>query len=160
MPDETKSNLEPIEESDLNLKEKLVGGLPKVPTPETEPKTAPEISPEKAAALEKMPEKKVERIEGQAKKEEIYNKILSKVTSPKPVIHGEISTDAATTSVEQDSESKIGNLVKLAEVKGVPHAVKVARHLEDNYVLDEFHDRLLSEELHKALVEKGMIKEI
>ena len=32
--------------------------------------------------------------------------------------------------------------------------------MEDNYTLDEFHDRLLGEELHKALVDKGIIKEI
>ena len=40
------------------------------------------------------------------------------------------------------------------------HAVKVARHLEDNYVLDEMHSRLLSQELHDALVKKGFLKDL
>jgi hypothetical protein len=48
----------------------------------------------------------------------------------------------------------------LAEAKGVVHAVKVAQHLEDNYLLDELHDRLLATDLHDALVKKGMITEV
>ena len=44
--------------------------------------------------------------------------------------------------------------------QGVIHAVKVARHLDDNYAMDEFHDRLMAEELHDALVKKGLIKEL
>ena len=44
--------------------------------------------------------------------------------------------------------------------KGVVHAVKVARHLEDNYALDEFHDRMLADELHEALIKKGLIEEV
>jgi hypothetical protein len=40
------------------------------------------------------------------------------------------------------------------------HAVKVARHLEDDYVLDTFHDKLLADELHDALLKKGLIEEI
>jgi len=36
----------------------------------------------------------------------------------------------------------------------------VARHLQDNYALDEFHDRLLAQEFHDALIKKGLIEEI
>jgi hypothetical protein len=32
--------------------------------------------------------------------------------------------------------------------------------MEDNYVLDTFHDRLLADELHDAFVKKGIIKEL
>ena len=51
-------------------------------------------------------------------------------------------------------------LVRIAELKGIPHAVKVAQHLDDNYALDEFHERLLTEELNEALVRRGLIEEI
>jgi hypothetical protein len=149
MADEIKSNLEPIEEVDMNLKEKFVGA---------EEAKKPEGKIEAIHSIEGEVAKK----EGASEKEAAYSKILSKIGSQKQVIHSEedVSKDAQKVNAGIDAESKIINLVKLAENKGIAHAVKVARHLEDNYTLDEFHDRLLGEELHKALVEKGMIKEI
>jgi hypothetical protein len=150
MADEIKSNLEPNEESDLNLKEKFIGGV---------------------GTSEKAPEKKIqsiegniERTEGAAEKEAAYSKILSKLPASGAKIPADpgqnVANDASIANAAMDAETKIQNLVKIAEVKGIPHAVKVARHMEDNYTLDEFHDRMLGEELHDALVEKGMIKEI
>jgi hypothetical protein len=156
MPDEIKSNLEPIDESDLDLKDKFLGGKSVI---------------EKGGIQEEVPQEKApvhfieenaERKEGAAEKEASYSKILSKVgsatyaTSPEE----EVKNDAEITNNATDAESKLTNLVNLAEMKGIPHAVKVARHLEDNYTLDEFHDRLLGDQLHDALVKKGMIKEI
>jgi hypothetical protein len=148
MTDEIKSNLEPIEEKDTNLKEKFVGGMETM-KPEKE-KTESGYSVER------------EIKENISEKETAYSKILSRVNPQKNAIHtdADVSDDAKKINAEIDAESKITDLVKLAEAKGVVHAVKVARHMEDNYTLDEFHDRLLGEELRKALVEKGMIKEI
>lgn len=195
LPDETKSNLEPIEENDLNLKDKFLGGTgapeKSAPAPEksvseigkagpeekanleikkeslgqSEPEKAPEQTPEIVAEpmsqpmTEQVPEK-LERKEGIMEKDEAYNKILSQVSSATPVVQNDVSADAEKVSREQDAQSKINKLVELAETKGIPHAVKVARHFEDNYVLDEFHDKMLGEELHSALVAKGLIKEI
>ena len=147
------SNLEPINEEDLNLKEKFLGGG-------EASKVSTEENPEQKAEVPTTPEQTVERKEGAVEKDETYNKILSKVASPAPVVHGDVPTDADAASQEKDAESKITNLVNLAQMKGIAHAVKVAQHLEDNYVLDEFHDRLLSDELHDALVKKGLIKEL
>lgn len=148
MTDEIISNLEPIDENDLNLKEKFSGGEAK----------------KEANVKEEVPqivEKKIERKEGSAEKETAYAKILSKIPAQnQAVIADDVAGDADSANAGIDAESKINNLVKIAETKGIAHAVKVARHLEDNYTLDEFHDRLLSEELHKALVAKGIIKEI
>lgn len=157
MADLTHSNLEPIEEGDLDLKDKFLGGAPAVP--ETK---KPEVAAEKA--IEPLPtvERAPERKEGAAEKEAAYSKILSQV-SPSvavPVEETEIASDAVKVNDEMDEESKIKNLVSLAELKGIPHAVKVAKHFEDNYLLDEFHDRMLSDEFHDALVKKGMIKEV
>lgn len=153
MSDLTKSNLEPIEEGDLGLKEKFIGGG------EAEKKSdglaQKETVPLKIPGLPEQPERK----EGAVEKEAAYSKILSKVSAAQPVIikSSEISDDAQNVNEETDAQSKIQNLVNLATTKSIAHAVKVARHLEDNYVLDEFHDRLLSEELHDALVKKGLI---
>jgi len=152
MVDEIKSNLEPIEEGDLDLKEKFLGA--------DKPEGAMPESPKEAVH---SIEGAVERKEGAGEKESSYSKILSKVNAKSPVVltsDTDVATDASATNSGIDAESKITNLVQLAETKGIPHAVKVARHMEDNFTLDEFHDRLLGEELHSALVQKGMIKEM
>lgn len=167
MSDITNPNLEPIEESDLKLKEKFIGGG--LETPKKAESNAGNkieeknmITPEGIeAALEKMGKKEVMK-EGAVERESAYSKILSKAGTQTQTITSDddVKSDAQTANAETDAESKITNLVNLAQTKGIPHAVKVARHMEDNYTLDEFHDRMLAEELHKALAEKGMIKEI
>ena len=152
MVDEIKSNLEPIEESDLDLEKKFAGD-----------KSAGVESQEAKIEAVHSIEGAVERKEGAAEKESAYSKILAKMSLQKtvtPTSDADVATDAAVTNSGIDAESKVTNLVQLAQAKGIPHAVKVARHLEDNYALDEFHDRLLGEELHNALVAKGMIKEM
>ncbi len=149
------SSLEPIEEKDLDLEGKFLGkGEAEKPVGADESK--PEAVPSAASA-----DKQIERIEGAVEKESAYAKILSKVkTSATPAHDESVHSDAQTVSQKNDAETKIDTLVRLAETKGVPHAVKVARHLDDNYALDEFHDRLLAEDLHDALMKKGLIKEI
>jgi hypothetical protein len=155
--------LEPLEESDLNLKDKFsnVGNLKKEKTPEL--KSEPEMETKNINIDPIKPEvEKKEREEGAMEKEDAYAKILSKTASVAPVLHSDenVKKDAEEANLGTDAESKLKNLVVLAETKGLPHAVKVARHMEDNYTLDEFHDRLLSEELHSALLKKGLIKEV
>jgi len=142
-------NLEPIEEKDFNLEGKFVEKI-------GEGGSNSEKSSEKIYS----PENKVERKEGQAEKDEAYSKILSKVKSSQPADEKTVSDDAKTAMTENTAEGKVEKLIQLAMQKGVFHAVKVARHLEDNYVLDEFHDRLLEDDLHDALIKNGLIKEI
>jgi hypothetical protein len=145
--------LEPIDAGDLDLKSKFLKGGPEAEknvTPSL-PKTNPEIMP--------TPEV-LERKEGQMEKDNAYAKILAKVKSSQTAMQSDVSVDAKIASDETDYENKIIKLVELAESKGVVYAVKVARHLEDNYLLDELHDRLLAVDLHDALVKKGMITEV
>jgi len=157
MANAPKSNLEPIDESDVDLASKF-GGKSKGVEIVKNAEIAPEVKEEMPAA----PEKIVERKEGSAEKEAAYAKILSKVPAQAPAASSEeeIKKDAQAVSLEQDEESKINNLLGLAQNKGVIHAVKVAQHYEDNYVLDEFHDRMLADELHDALIKKGLIKNL
>ncbi len=141
-------NLEPIEEKDLNLEGKLGKAAP----PEKK------IEGEPAAVVEKEMPQEI----GAAEKEDAYAQILSKIGQQQPVVISgdEVKADAKNVYQKTDADSQIQHLVDLAMTKGVVYAVKVARHLEDNYVLDMFHDKLLADELRDALVKKGIIKEL
>lgn len=148
--------LEPIDEKDLDLGSKFGNS-------ETEKNMEKGILVESAPKISKESfetEKPKEIIS--AEKDNVYNKILSKVKNSggKDADEEEIKGDAKEVSEKQDAESQIQHLVDVAQTKGVIHAVKVAQHLEDNYILDMFHDKLLSEEFHNALLSKGLIEEI
>jgi hypothetical protein len=145
------SNLEPIEEADLDVKNKFTGNAENPVKPAFENKRESE-----PVALEKLPEN---RSEGAAEKDQSYTQILSKVKTAVPHDDSSVASDAQDVSLNEGEEAKIETLIKLATTKGVAHAVKVARHFEDNYALDEFHDRLLADELHNALLKRGLIKE-
>jgi hypothetical protein len=140
--------IEPIEEKDLDLEAKFKGKA-EIPL---EGNLSEAVKVEKEPASELTP----------TEKDSAYNKILAKVqqSSQMTVDPGAVASDAASVYQKSDSEGQIQNLVDLAMAKGVVHSVKVAQHLEDNYVLDMFHDKLLSDELHGALLKKGLIKEI
>lgn len=116
------------------------------------------------------PEESIFKIEKETSKEIIasekdaaYNKILAKIKKPagdEDAAQEEVKLDAEKFFDQTDAESQVQYLIDIAFNKNVVHAVKVARHLEDNYVLDMFHDKMLADELHDALVQKGLIKEI
>jgi hypothetical protein len=88
--------------------------------------------------------------------ETLYQKILSSVASTTPQTGGDVDADAQKVSLKADADSKVNQLVDLATVKGVVHAVKVARHLHDFYVLDQLHDDLANK-LYETLKAKGLI---
>ena len=58
-----------------------------------------------------------------------------------------------------DTARQVKVLITLAFEKGLTHSIKVARNLNDAYLLDELHDKLVGE-LRSELVEKGKLKEI
>ncbi len=138
-------SLEPIEEKDLDLESKFGKVEPGKPFEIKEALPVPEKEPVQEVVS--------------AEKDSAYNKILSKVKSQQTFqpSDDDVKGDAQKTIEKQDAESQIQHLVDIAFNKGVIHAVKVAKHLEDNYVLDMFHDKLLSNELHEALMKKGLI---
>lgn len=146
-----KSNLEPIEESDLKLEEKLKHGSVDFSGHENIPESSPTVAVEH--------EKPQEISAGE--KDDSYGKILSKVQAQtNDVNQEEVAIDSKLGAQKTDAESQIQHLVDIAQKKGVVHAVKVARHMESNYILDTLHDRMLADELHDALVKKGMITEL
>jgi len=58
-----------------------------------------------------------------------------------------------------DTARQVKVLVTLAFEKGIAHSIKVARSLNDAYLLDQLHDELIGE-LREELVKKGRLKEI
>jgi hypothetical protein len=151
-------SLEPIEESDLNLHGKFVGEAEK----EVVPIERVEDSGTGTFVLEEIStpaEQEIEK-EGQAG----FDKILSKIPNGNVVLSS-VSAAAVQDDVKQVSEmdtvqAKIDTLVKIATTKGVVHAVEVARKTQDNYTLDELHDKLLATDLHDALIKNGLLKEL
>lgn len=69
----------------------------------------------------------------------------------------DIQADAVGVSQATDAASRVTQLVELAQVKGVAHAVEVARKMNDLYVLDTMHDEL-ADKLYEALKAKGLIQ--
>ena len=72
-----------------------------------------------------------------------------------PVIP-DIHTDAEKLGQVIDTTSQVNQLVELAQIKGVAHAVAVARKLNDLYVLDTMHDEM-ADRLYDAFKAKGLI---
>ena len=94
---------------------------------------------------------------------EKFSEILSKVSAPVPSSQtvsdvAEVELDAKSVYNEMDEETRVTKLLSLVETKGAEYAVKVAIHLNDNYVLDRMHDELASR-FYEALVAKGVIRD-
>lgn len=143
--------LEPIEEHDLDLKDKFIE------------KKADNLFPKEEDAPRSNVDlnEGMERKEGVVEKDDSYSKIVAKIKTQAPQTTVlEIEQDASNAGKLMDTQSRISNLLDIAMQKGVFHAVKVAKHLDDNYVLDEFHDKLVMDEFHDALIEKGLIKDM
>ena len=58
-----------------------------------------------------------------------------------------------------DTAGQVNKLTTLAFEKGLEHSIKIARSLDDAYLLDELHDKLIGE-LHEELIKKGKLKKI
>ncbi|MGW8184595.1 MAG: hypothetical protein ACWGHO_00610 [Candidatus Moraniibacteriota bacterium] len=142
------SNLEPIND-DLSLAKKFGHIEKNVTEPGKKSDESEVFSLEKEASAEIL----------NAEKDSSYNQILSKVAQKSTEEDNDenIKSDAKIVSEKMDAESQIQHLVDLASTKGAVYAVKVARHMDDNYVLDMLHDKMISEELHRVLVEKNLL---
>jgi hypothetical protein len=61
--------------------------------------------------------------------------------------------------VNMDETRKIDTLVAIALEKGISHSIEVANSLQDPYILDTLHDKLLGE-LHDRLVKENKLKDL
>lgn len=103
------------------------------------------------------------------KRREILEGLEGKIEKDAPAKTGSAKSDDNQEEVEKhaqeifsisDPEQQIEKIVQLATSKDPYHAIRVARHLDDNYVLDQVHDRLVEDKVRDELVKKGLLKEI
>jgi hypothetical protein len=146
MPDLVKSNLEPIEESDFNLEGKFKGE--NFSSQDLQEKPLFDVEKEKAMEI------------SAGEKDSSYHEVLSKIQTAPSGDLSQVADDALDASKKIDATSQLQHLLDLASQKGVVYAAKVAKHLDDNYVLDTFHDKLVSDEFNEALVKSGMIERL
>lgn len=57
-------------------------------------------------------------------------------------------------------EDQILKIVELASTKDPYFAIKVAKHIDNNYILDKVHDRLTEDQVREALVKKGLLENV
>jgi hypothetical protein len=97
--------------------------------------------------------------ESRGERESLYQRILASVSSSSATQGDEndVDDDAKKIAQKQDADSQSRQLADLAMVKGVAHAVKVARRVGDFYVLDQMHDDLANR-LYENLKQKGLIR--
>ncbi|MDD3190248.1 MAG: hypothetical protein PHI66_00970 [Candidatus Pacebacteria bacterium] len=60
---------------------------------------------------------------------------------------------------DMDEVRKIETLVMIALSEGIDHSIEVARGLQDPYILDSLHDKLIGE-LHDKLIKEGKLKDL
>lgn len=121
-----------------------------VPTPQPEIPAVPTADSEGAPIAETMNERVAEAMG------EKYAAILSRQHGSSVPVAADVDADASQASRATDAVSRVNQLVELAQVKGVAHAVEVAQRMNDFYVLDTMHDEL-ADRLYDALLAKGLI---
>ena len=57
-------------------------------------------------------------------------------------------------------DDQISKIVDLASKKDPYFAIKVAKHIDNNYILDRVHDQLTEDQVRKALIEKGLLENL
>ena len=122
------------------------------------------LAEKRAAFGEEAPQ--VENREAEITKEnlqEVSSQQAVPVQQQTTVVNDEGETKSAEKDFKKiknlDTARQVEVLSALAFEKGINHSVSIARNLNDAYLLDELHDRLVGE-LHEELVKKGKLKEI
>lgn len=60
----------------------------------------------------------------------------------------------------ENPDDQITKIVDLASKKDPYFAIKVAKHIDNNYILDRVHDELTEDQVRDALIKKGLLEEI
>lgn len=153
------------------VEEKSQSGAPSAPT-EASSLEQEVLELERQLAVKKaaLPEKDLSA-EALAEAEKPLEQVLDKekpAVSPAVAPAAPPSAAAATPAAVKEEAQKLKGfeknqqlkaLVDLAFLKGVSYATEVARHLDNPYLMDEFHDTLI-DEFHQKLVESGKLEEI
>ncbi len=60
----------------------------------------------------------------------------------------------------QNPDDQIAKIVEIASKKNPYFAIKVAQHINNNYILDKVHDNLTVDQAREALIKKGLLEDI
>lgn len=73
---------------------------------------------------------------------------------------GNITGSAQTQAIrEMDEKRKVDTLAMVAFEKGISQSVNLAKKLQDPYILDALHDKLIGE-LREELIKRGRLKNL
>lgn len=122
-----------------------------------------ELAEKKAALRVEAEDSGIEEKEVEITKENLPEQAPTQVvTTQTQVQQDDDDKKVKTTATELKSLDTVGQVNKLTTLafeKGLEHSIKIARSLNDAYLLDELHDKLVGE-LHEELIKKGKLKEI
>ena len=123
-----------------------------------------ELAEKKAALGIEAENSGIEAKEVEITKENLPEQAPTQVTTAPTQVQQDDDDDkknkATTAELKNlDTAGQVNKLTTLAFEKGLEHSIKVARSLNDAYLLDELHDKLVGE-LHEELIKKGKLKKI
>jgi hypothetical protein len=116
---------------------------------------------QKRAEALKQPEFKEKELTPEQHKEILKEGISERVKTAQPVpsTQQKVVIQKIQQIKIEPKERQIQLLTDLAFEKGIPHAVEVAKRLENPFLLDEFHKALV-DKLYNKLIEEGKLKQI
>lgn len=108
-----------------------------------------------------QPEFKEKELTLEKQKEILRQAVSERIqkTQPVPTAQQQVAVQKVQQIKAESKERQIQLLTDLAFEKGIPHAIEVAKRLENPFLLDEFHDALV-DELYNKLIEGGKLKQI
>jgi len=100
---------------------------------------------------------KIKKIEGDVEKIGANSQASSSVATPSDEEMDEEDKSSLREIKNLPRQKQLEVLLEVALKKGVNSSIKIARSLNNAYVLDEFHDSLV-DRLYNELIEKGQLK--
>ena len=117
-------------------------------------KSAPVPERESVAGAEQGESQEVSEVGVEEEKQAVRKDLEKKVeeTELPPEVQQQVVSQAAQIqSGALNEEAKVKRLVDMAQTKGVIFALKAAKEIGDDYILDMFHDALVKDKLYKQI---------
>ncbi len=138
-----KENLAEINEADLNKSAESFGT--DINSPGVENNTKQELYKKEEQKIEQAIERTGEKLK------------QGVPTAPTDDDKGEEVQVQAKEIAKLDANDQVGHLVQIAETKNPYLALRIAKHLNDNYVLDELHSDLTEDKMRELFISKGLL---
>jgi hypothetical protein len=95
--------------------------------------------------------------------QEVQNITTPQQQAPKTKVKyslGSITGSAQTQAIrEMDEKRKVDTLAMVAFEKGISQSISLAKRLQDPYILDALHDKMIGE-LREELIKRGRLKNL